>query len=225
STTAWFRWSTTNPTTCNDTFGNRVPSSSGTGLGAGSVAVSYNYYTSTTGISLTPGTTYYFCAIASNSFGTSFGAVLSFTTPAALPSVSTLAATGLTSTAATLNGSANPGGGDTIAWFRYSPTYPGSCSDSFGTRVPATSGTDLGAGNTAAPFSQALTGLTQGTIYYYCAIGTNSAGTSFGALGSFTTTSPPTVTTNAPSTITNTGATLSGTANPNGDSAGGTGWF
>ena len=35
-----------------------------------------------TTMGLTPGTTYYFCAIISNPSGTGFGSVLSFTTPA-----------------------------------------------------------------------------------------------------------------------------------------------
>jgi hypothetical protein len=222
STTGWFRLSTTSPGTCNDTFGTRMPTSSGTALGAGTTPVTFNYYTYNV-LTLTPGTTYYYCAIAQNSFGTSFGAVLSFTTAVALPSVSTAAVTNLSASGATLNGSANPGGGDTTAWFRYSPTNPGSCSDTFGTRVATSGGTDLGAGNATATFSQDITGLSQGTIYYYCAIASNSAGTSFGTLASFTTPSPPTVTTNAPSVVSNNNATLSGTANPNGATA--TGWF
>src|SRR5262249_58293365 len=108
---------------------------------------------------------------------------------------------GVPATAATLNGSANPGGGDTTAWFRYSATNPGACSDTFGTRVPSTGGTDLGAGNSAVPFNQALTSLAQGTTYYYCAIASNSAGTSFGGLTTVVTATKPTVTTNAASSI------------------------
>ena len=222
SATGWFRFSTTNPGTCNDSFGTRVPSSSGAALGGGTAAVAYSYYTNTV-VSLTPGTTYYFCAIASNTYGTGFGSVLSFATPAALPSVATGSVTGITSTTATLNGSANPGGGDTTAWFRFSTTNPGSCNDTFGTRVPATGGTDLGAGNASVAFTQALTGLTQGTTYYYCALGSNSAGTAFGGLGSFLTFTAPAVTTQAASGITNVQATFNGTANPNGDTT--TAWF
>ncbi len=65
SATGWFRFSTTDPGSCNDTFGTRVPSSGGVSLGAGRTAVSYIALTSNT-IALLPGTTYYFCAIASN---------------------------------------------------------------------------------------------------------------------------------------------------------------
>lgn len=77
-TTGWFRISLTNPVTCNDSFGTRVPSVSGTDLASGSGSVSYSI--TTTGLS--PGVTYYFCAIVSNASGTAFGVVLSFTTPA-----------------------------------------------------------------------------------------------------------------------------------------------
>src|SRR5512134_2681402 len=65
ATTGWFRVSTTSPGTCNDIFGTRVPATSGTGLGTGTTSMSYSI--STTG--LTPGTTYFFCAITSNASG------------------------------------------------------------------------------------------------------------------------------------------------------------
>ena len=65
------------------------------------------------------------------------------------------------------------------------------------------------------PFSEVLTGLTTGTTYYFCAIASNSIGTGFGTLLSFTTTGAPIVTTNAASAVTSTGATLNGSANPN----------
>lgn len=74
ATTGWFRYSTTNPGSCNDTFGTRSPSTGGTSLGSGTTAVAYSR-----GISnLTGGRVYYFCAIASNSAGTGFGTVQSF---------------------------------------------------------------------------------------------------------------------------------------------------
>ena len=77
-------------------------------------------------------------------------------------------------------------GGATLGWFRYSTTNPGSCNDTFGTRVPAaTGGSDLGSSNTTQPYSQPITGLAQGTVYYFCAIASNSAGTSVGRMWRF----------------------------------------
>jgi hypothetical protein len=147
--------------------------------------------------------------------------VLSFTTSPSppAPTVTTQAASALTSSSATLNGSANPNGAATSGWFRYATTDPGSCSDSFGTRAPASGGSSLGSGGSAVAYSQPISGLSPGTTYYFCAIAQNTAGTSFGAVLSFTTSpSPPapTVTTQAASALTSSSATLNGTVNPNG---------
>jgi len=184
STTGWFRYSTVNPGSGNDTFGVRVPTTGGSALGAGTSPVGYSQ--AITGLS--PGTTYYYCAIASNAEGTSFGAIVSFTTPAA-PIVTTASATSVTSSSATLNGSGNPSGAATTGWFRYSTVNPGVGDDTFGIRAPASSASDpaLGAGSSSVPYSRAITGLSPGTTYYYCAIAANAYGTSFGAILSFTT--------------------------------------
>jgi MYXO-CTERM domain-containing protein len=218
ASTGWFRYSTTNPGLCDDTFGTRAPGSGGTALGAGASPVAYASAVS----GLAAGTTYYFCAIASNAAGTSVGAVQAFTTIAA-PSVTSLAATSVGSTSATLNGSANPNLGAATGWFRYSATNPGACNDTFGTRAPTTGGTALGSGGSAVAYSESIGGLSLGTTYYYCAIASSSAGTRFGAVLSFTTTAAPVVTTLASSSVSSTGATLNATANPSSQAA--TGWF
>ena len=75
--------------------------------------------------------------MARNSYGTAFGSVLSFTTLAAAPTVTTGASRNRTGTGATLNGTANPGGDATTGWFRYGTVSPGTCNDTFGTRAPA----------------------------------------------------------------------------------------
>src|SRR5690606_15923116 len=110
--TGWFRYDTVDPGTCNDTFGTRAPATGGTALGNGAAAVAF---TETIG-SLAGGTTYYFCAIAQNDVGTSFGAVMAFTTPAA-PTVTTLPASPVASTTALLNGTANPSFSEATGWF------------------------------------------------------------------------------------------------------------
>src|SRR5690606_15708368 len=122
----------------------RAPATGGTALGSGSTAVAYSQ--DLTG--LTPGTTYYYCAIANNAAGNGYGAVMSFTTTAS-PSVTTLAATGVTSTTATLEGEANPNFAAATGWFRYSTTNPGTCNDTFGSRAPSTGGSTLGSGGSA----------------------------------------------------------------------------
>ena len=177
ATTGYFRYSTTNPVTCNDTFGTRAPVSGGTSLGSGTNAVAFFQNLS----GLTPGATYYFCAIATNGVGTGFGSVMSFFTPAA-PAITTLAATPVTAFAATLNASGNPNSASTTGWFRYSTTNPSFCDDFFGTRAPASGGSALGVGASNVPFSQNIGGLSPGTTSYFCAIGQNSVGTTFGSV-------------------------------------------
>jgi YHS domain-containing protein len=206
------------PASCNDVFGTRTPGAGGAALGSGGSPVDYAQPIA----GLNPGTTYYYCAIASNSLGTSFGTVMSFTT-AAPPTVTTSAATSVTSTDATLNGSANPKLADATGWFRFSTVNPGSCNDAFGTRAPANGGTLLGAGNAAVAYAETISGLTSGTTYYFCAIAENAVGKAFGQVLSFTTSAAPVVTTTAATSVTGTGATLNGSANPMLSAA--TGWF
>ncbi len=215
----WFRYSPTDPGACSDTFGTRAPSSSGLGLGSGTTSTAFAQPIG----GLSPGVTYYYCAIASNSYGTGLGAVLSFTTPATVPSVTTSGASSLTRTTGVLNGYANPGGDATTGWFRYSTASPGTCNDTFGTRAPATGGATLGAGSSSVSFGQAITGLAPGVTYYYCAIASNSVGTAWGGVQTFITPGSPTAATLPASNITNSSATLNGTGNPN--RAATSGWF
>ncbi len=217
--TGWFRYSTVHPGSANDTFGTRAPASGGAALGASTNA--QNFSQTITG--LLPGTTYYYCAMAQNAEGIAFGTVQSFTTTPVSPTVATGSASGRTGTSATLNGTVNPGGDSTTAWFRYSTVSPGTANDTFGTRAPASGGSAVAAGSSAVAVSQSIAGLTPGTTYFYCAIAQNSVGTGFGALQTFTTPGPPVAVTLTASGLTSGSATLNGTGNPNG--AGATGWF
>jgi hypothetical protein len=135
---------------------------------------------------LTPATTYYYCALATNSMGMALGAVQTFITPSA-PTAFTAAANSLTNTSANLNGSGNPNRASATGWFRYSTTNPGTCDDKFGSRAPLSSGTYLGSDIYDQPFSQSISGLSPATTYYYCAIVASTEGTAFGAMMSFTT--------------------------------------
>ena len=107
------------------------------------------------------------------------------------PLVTTAAASSVGSSAATLNGAADPEGSATTGWFRYSTVDPVSCDDSFGTRAPAAGGSALGSGSSPVDYSQAITGLSPATTYYFCAIASNAGGKSFGSVLSFTTASAP----------------------------------
>jgi hypothetical protein len=105
--------------------------------------------------------------------------------------IATQPATALSDVDTILNGFANPSGTPAVGWFRYSLTDPGTCDDTFGTRVPATGGVDLGSGSTDIPYSETVYGLAAGTTYYFCAIGSNGAGTVFGNIITFVTPAHP----------------------------------
>lgn len=174
-----------------------------------------NGATSTTGsvtaiiTGLTSGTTYYIRAYATNSSGTSYGAVKTITTlTTSSPTVTTQAVSNITTTTATGNGTVTDLGNPANI------TSYGICYSSTNT-VPTTSDTkaDNGVTTSTGIFTIPLTGLTPGTTYYACAYATNSTGTSYGTVATFTTASfiLPTVTTQAVSNVNTTSATGNGT--------------
>ena len=129
-----------------------------------------------------------------------------------LPTVSTSAASSITSTTATLNGTVNPNGVATTTWFEW------GTSTTLAT-YSATPTQSIGKGSSSVSISAALTGLVLGSTYNYRAVGQDSAGTVRGNIVSFKTSAPlPTVITNPPTNISATSATLSCIANANGDS-------
>lgn len=97
------------------------------------------------------------------------------------------AATSVSYTTTTLNGTSDVGKLTGTGYFRYSTTNPVTCDDVFGTRAPSSGGDALTAGSAAATFNEDLTGLTAGTVYYACAIVSNTAGKAFGSVVTFTT--------------------------------------
>ncbi|KAB2925396.1 MAG: T9SS type A sorting domain-containing protein, partial [Bacteroidetes bacterium] len=99
------------------------------------------------------------------------------------PSVTTSAATSVTSTGATLNGVVNALNLGTVTRFAYKLNSAGSYAA--GDTVTATP-TGF-AGGAATSISAALTGLQQNTMYDFKAIGVNSVGASEGSALSFTT--------------------------------------
>jgi hypothetical protein len=128
----------------------------------------------------------------------------------AAPTAVTFAASGIAPAAATLNGTVNPNGVSTTAFFQYGTT------SSYGL---ATGQQGIGSGMSASPVTAALSGLACGTLYHFRAVGTNSNGTGNGSDMTFATSAcppPPTVATNTASGVLQTSATLAGAVNPNG---------
>ena len=124
----------------------------------------------------------------------------------------TTAATSITSTSATLNGTVNPQGNNVMYRFGYHLA---------GATVPTyTAWSSAISGTTNAPARTNITGLTPGTTYYYFIQVYNLTTGSFvpnGLTESFTTTGKVTPITTAATGITSTSATLNGTVNPQGN--------
>ncbi len=101
------------------------------------------------------------------------------------PTVTTNAASSVSTTAATLNATVDPKGISTTVIFRYGTTT------SYGSQVAAAGGPFT----TTGPISVSanITGLTPGTVYHYQAVATNSTGTVSGSDQSFTTLSTGTI--------------------------------
>ena len=96
-----------------------------------------------------------------------------------LPTVTTAAATSVTGTSAVLGGNVTADGGDPV-------TERGVVYSSTNT-TPTTANTKAANGSGTGTFSATTSGLTAGTTYYVRAYATNSAGTSYGSVVSFTT--------------------------------------
>jgi len=160
---------------------------------------------------LTPGTTYYVRAYATNPLGTGYSTQLSFTTLAqAIPTLTTTAVSSITSTAATSGGNITSDGGASV-------TARGVCwNTSQNPTVSLTTKTTNGTGT--GSFTSQVTGLTPGTTYYLKAYATNSNGTGYGNEVTFSTPGPPTVTTTAVTSITSTTASSGGNVTSDGGS-------
>jgi len=124
------------------------------------------------------------------------------------PTVVTTAATPITTTTATLNGTVNANGSSTTVTFDYGLT------PAYGTTVPGVPSPVTG--SVVTTVSAAITGLTPGTLYHFRVNGSNSNGSASGLDLTFTTAvPPPTVTTNPATNIGLTTAQLNGIVNAN----------
>jgi len=168
--------------------GTNLTSATVVNFGSNAATITSNTSTSITATSPsgTVGTVHVTVTTAGSTSATSSADQFSYV---AAPTATTTAASLITATGATLNGSSNPNGAATTGWFRYSTTNPGSGSDGFGTRVPAIDGTGtaLGSGSSAVAYSQSITGLNPATTYYFSTNASNSIGTYFGSILNFTT--------------------------------------
>jgi len=138
--------------------------------------------TSATDTGLVPDTTYYYRAWSEAAAGGVWSdgyAEDMAATDGVLPVVSTQAASGLTSTGATLNGTLEDDRGDACQYrFEYDT----------GMGVPYAHSTDwTGAVNTGETFASGISALSPGTLYFFRAQAKNDAGESSGAELSFTT--------------------------------------
>src|SRR6202035_3982150 len=122
---------------------------------------------------------------------------------------STSSATNVTSSSATLNGTVNPNGLTTSAYFQYGPT----------TSYGFTTASHNYSGSTTQNVSANITGLAPNTTYHFRIVATNSGGTRYGSDRTFSTLTPtgaPAVTTNSTTNIASFSATQNGSVYPHG---------
>ena len=126
------------------------------------------------------------------------------------PVVTNLAATGITNVGATVNGTVNPNGLATQAWFEWGTSPTLVAPDN-------TTKQNFAAGTTVQAVTASLPTLTFGTTYYFRLVASNPSGETKGTpiLNFATSALRPTVTTLAADNLTATSATLHGQVNPN----------
>lgn len=93
------------------------------------------------------------------------------------PMTITTAATSISTSGGTINGTVNPNGQSTSVWFEWGTT----------TSLGHSTGKGTATGTTASSWYFALSGLTSNTTYYFRIVAQSDAGTSYGSILSFTT--------------------------------------
>ena len=130
---------------------------------------------------LTPGTTYYVRAYATNANGTGYGSAMSFTTEGlTIANLTTASITAITSNSAVTGGNITDDGNSPV-------TARGVCWSTSSNPTISDNHTSDGTGE--GSYSSNISGLNCFTTYYVRAYATNSVGTSYGDVVSFATTS------------------------------------
>ena len=155
-------------TSVNPTIALTTKTSNGTGTSAFTASIT----------SLVASTLYYVRAYATNANGTVYGSQQSFTTLGAVPTLTTTTVSGISLNAANTGGNITADGGTTI-------TSRGLCWST--SSNPTIQDNKLTNGNGSGTFTINLTGLQGGTTYYVRAYATNAAGTGYGNLIIFNT--------------------------------------
>ena len=159
---------------------------------------------------LAPDTTYHLRVVATNSYGTTYGADQTFST-GETPSVETETAAAVGYDDATLRGAIDPRGTELEYYFEY------GTSDAYGSRTAEAS---AGSGVSEEQTTQIVGGLAEGTTYHFRVVVHNSAPNEYGIIHgadqTFSTGTQPGVQTGAATAVGSTGATLSGTVDPHG---------
>ena len=207
STSYWFEYGTS------QSLGNTSMSqSAGSGNSSGNVSATIS--------GLNSNTTYYFRVDAQNSYGTTNGSILSFTTSngggggGSAPTVQTGGVSNLSTNSVTVSGTVDPNSLATTYWFEY------GTSQSLGS---ATAFQSAGSGSDSNIYTAGLSSLMNNTTYYYRIAAQNSVGTSYGSILNFTTGSggdgggctAPFVSTSGVNSNYQNSAQLSGSVNPN----------
>ena len=141
------------------TIGSNHTADTGTGIGDFTVTAT-----------LTPGSTYYVRAYATNSEGTAYGAEMTFVMPN-LPTVTTTAATDITAYTATTGGEVTADGGSAV-------TARGVCWST--SNNPTVDNDTTLNGNGTGSFVASIKNLNPGETYYVRAYATNAVGPAYG---------------------------------------------
>jgi hypothetical protein len=195
ATSGLFQWGTSTA------YGSSTPILS---LGSGSTDLAVSAEVS----GLQANTIYHYRLVASSSAGTTYGADGTFSSPLGAPLASTGEASQITTQTAVLNGMVNPQGVSSGYFFQW------GTSPAYGNSTPILS---LGSGSTDLAVSAEVSGLLANTIYHFRLVAASSAGTTYGADGTF---SPPLgaplASTGEASQITTQTVVLNGAVNPQG---------